>query len=182
MHRSVLYLCISSEIFVISMYLSFVMCLPEDGHMNGQNMYEVNVVYNVLAYVMYTCWLWNRIQLLSTDFISFTKSVGCLSLNKQCKIRHSLCSVKLRLHTHRAIKLLSLFFIILHILARGTKPRRHWGNDRNPCRWISTMSVTVLSWDNLCSTCNWTSCHIAAKQVSGVFFLIRNEITVFNSL
>lgn len=70
-------------------------------------------------------------------------------------------------YTHNAIKLLSVLLVILHILATGPQSRCHWGNDKNPSRWISSMSITVLSWDNLCSTCNWTSCCIAAEQVSG---------------
>jgi len=70
-------------------------------------------------------------------------------------------------YTYNAVKFLSLLLIILHILATGPQSRCHWGNDKNPNRWISSMSVTLLSWDNLCSTCNWTSRRIAAKQVSG---------------
>jgi hypothetical protein len=34
----------------ISMYVFFVMHLPEDGHMSGRNMYEVYGVYNMLSY------------------------------------------------------------------------------------------------------------------------------------
>jgi len=63
--------------------------------------------------------------------------------------------------------LLSLLLIILRILATGPQSRCYWGNDKNPNRWISSMSITLLSWDSLCSTCNWTSRRIAAKQVSG---------------
>ena len=43
-------LCIGSQTHYILMYPSFVMHLPEDGHMSGQNMYEVYYVYNILSY------------------------------------------------------------------------------------------------------------------------------------
>jgi hypothetical protein len=32
------------------MYLSFVMHLPEDGHMDGRNTYEVYNMYNIFSY------------------------------------------------------------------------------------------------------------------------------------
>lgn len=86
-------------------------------------------------------------------------------------------------YTHKAIKSLSLSFVVLCILATGPKSRCHWGNDTNPNRWISTVSVTLLSWDNLCSTCNWTSRHIAAKQVSGSCILNKKwDILYFRSV
>ena len=46
-----LYVCTGSKTFVnISMYLSFIMHLPEDGHMSGRNMQEVYGMSNTLSY------------------------------------------------------------------------------------------------------------------------------------
>jgi hypothetical protein len=44
-------MCIGSKnLCNTSMYIFFVMHLPENGRMSGQNMYEVCGVYNILSY------------------------------------------------------------------------------------------------------------------------------------
>jgi hypothetical protein len=52
----------------ISMYVFFVMHLPEDGYMSGRNMWEVYRVYNILSYTY--------VHLLV--LISYPRSMGSL--------------------------------------------------------------------------------------------------------
>jgi hypothetical protein len=44
------YIEIFRNLYNISMYLSFVMYLPEDGHMRCRNMQQLHGVYNTLSY------------------------------------------------------------------------------------------------------------------------------------